>query len=185
MVRTFLLILALSLAACSGPSPDRMLVGRPVGSFNPLLKDAIGIGQISGGSSFVIGQIANRITDEQFREALRYSLDASDLLAPDLTAARWRLDIELRVNSVADGWTPETTIKYRLIDHAAGKQVFETTIKTVQPLAGGSQVVSVGVARSLQKDALAETVRRNLQQFLAEVSAWGRDVAPKISQSAQ
>src|SRR5690348_1598993 len=131
-IRTFVLALALGLAACGPSHVERMhITGMPLDTSAPTLDHAIAVGEVSGGSSWLNSA---GVTDGEFKEVLEYALRNSGVLAPSLAAARWRLNVALDFDP-AFRWAfsdqqVDTTITYRLFAQPEGNEVFERIIRT-------------------------------------------------------
>jgi hypothetical protein len=185
------LIASLCLGACSQNVERMEVFVPPMDDEAPQLKNAIEVGQVDGGSSFLSNA---GVTDGEFKQVLIYALNSARLLAPSPAAARWRLDVDLDFRP-APRWAfadqqVDTNITYRLISLPGGEQVLERLIRTsdIKPAPGaGAQVVQFlftglnGIsadANARREYAFEQTVRSNLVAFFGELGDWGRGATP-------
>ncbi len=193
--RAVLLLIALGLGACTNQHVARMEPFiPPIDDEAPQLKDAIEVGQISGGSSFLNNA---GVTDGEMKDVLGYALQSARVLAPSPAAAHWRLDVTLDFHP-APRWAfadqqVDTNITYHLISLPGGEQAFERLVRTSdikQAPEAGVQVLQFlftglnGIsadADTRRKYAYEQTVRSNLVAFFDALGDWARAAPPAVA----
>lgn len=197
-----LLVLALGLSACAGGSkPGAMFApNTPQTSIsaNSNLREAVGVGQVSGGQEtdpamkamnvVMMGPLAvdADISNSDLAEALRLSLSVRTMLAS--RDERFRLEaslIELKQPIMGLDMTVTSKVRYRLTRLADNAIIFEREITAPFTAAFSSSLVGA------QRVKLANegSIRENISQFIAALiaaeaenpAAFGRGSRPRTS----
>ncbi|MCA3415429.1 MAG: hypothetical protein INF84_12595 [Roseomonas sp.] len=184
-----LLVLALGLSACaSGAKPGAMLApntAQTTISANSNLREAVGIGQVSGGRETNPLWVSD-VSSSDLAEALRLSLSVRTMLA--IRDERFRLEanmINLQQPMMGLDMTVTSKVRYRLTRLSDNTIVFEREITAPFTAAFSSSLV--GVERL--KLANEGSIRENISQFLAALiaaeaenpAAFGRASRPRTS----
>ncbi len=196
-----LLVLALGLSACaSGAKPGAMLApntAQTTISANSNLREAVGVGQVSGGKEtdpaikalnvIMTGlPVVTDVPNSVLAEALRQSLSVRTMLAS--RDERFRLEaslIELKQPMMGFDMTVTSKVRYRLTRLSDNVIVFEREITAPFTAAFSSSLL--GVERV--KLANEGSIRENISQFLAALiaaeaenpAAFGRGNRPRTS----
>lgn len=184
-----LLVLALGLSACaSGAKPGAMLApNTPQTSIsaNSNLREAVGIGQASGGRETNPMWMSD-VSSSDLAEALRLSLAARTMLA--IRDERFKLEasmINLQQPMMGIDMTVVSKIRYRLTRVADNAIVFEREITAPFTAAFSSSFYGVERLRLANEGS----IRENISQFLAALiaaeaenpAAFGRASRPRTS----
>jgi len=184
-----LLVLALGLSACaSGAKPGAMLApntAQTTISPNSNLRDAVGIGQVSGGRETNPLWMSD-VSSSDLAEALRLSLSARTMLA--IRDERFRLEatmINLQQPILGIDMTVTSKIRYRLTRLSDNTVVFDREITAPFTAAFSSSFYGVERLRLANEGA----IRENISQFLAALiaaeaenpAAFGRASRPRTS----
>ncbi len=184
--------LTLVLGACGDRLAGMHINAPPVAYTEPQFKDAIAVGQVTGGASS--GWLdTTSVTNDDFKNVLIYALHDAGVLAPDMSVAHWRLDALLQFSpaqrSTFTDQQVDTNITYSLSTVPEGKAVFQRLIRTsdteatdtskqiITFLLGGLEGLDAA-GRVRLRVAYEATVRRSLGTFLLELRKWAEAGEP-------
>ena len=184
-----LLVLAFGLSACaSGAKPGAMLApntAQTTISANSNLREAVGIGQVSGGRE-TNPLLVSDVSSSDMAEALRLSLSVRTMLA--IRDERFRLEanmINLQQPMIGANMTVTSKVRYRLTRVTDNAIVFEREITAPFTAAWNSTFYGVERLRLANEGS----IRENISQFLAALiaaeaenpAAFGRGNRPRTS----
>jgi len=171
MKRLFVLLAALSLAACASGARD-VEMSAPAAtttqaSANSPLQNAIAVGAVTGGKD-TLPFWKSEVGDSKFESALKISLGNAGLLAKD--AGKYRLDVQLvdlDQPFISFNTTVTSTVHYTLTELASSKTTFDQTIKADYE----AKLIDSPLGFMRLRLANEGSIRHNIELFMQQLMA--------------
>lgn len=180
MVRIVLLVMALALSACASASKPGAMVPlvneKTVIAENSLLRNAITVTEVTGGKR-TNPLWKSDVSSEDFTEALRQTLAAHAMLAPE--QGRYSLEAELiKLKQPMFGIDAKvtSTVKYRLVDTATAAPVMEKIIENAYTASFSDAFVGVERLRLANEGSIKGNISQLMDALVTALAAYSPPV---------
>ncbi|MDH4391196.1 MAG: hypothetical protein QE285_07200 [Aquabacterium sp.] len=168
-MKILLIVFSVSvLAGCATPAAvERMAVALPITQTNPVLKNGVGVADVTGGKE-TNPMWTSQVSSDGFRRALEQSLENAGMFSKIVAGSKYQLTADLtRLDQPMMGFdmTVTSTVRYSLIETQSRKDVYSRVIQ----IGHTASVSDAFIGAERLKLASEGAIKANIQAFINDL----------------